>query len=72
MQACVSWNVIDKLGKQPRTHTQVMPSHVVSHKVSHEVLYERKWITFGVVNIETTWEHMDRRPNTREREINRG
>ena len=44
-----------------------MPSHVVSHEVSHEVLYERKWITFGVVNIETTWEHMDRRPNTRER-----
>ena len=38
MRECVSWNVIDKLGKQPRTHAQVMPSHVVSHKVSHEVL----------------------------------
>ena len=33
MRVCVSWNVIDKLGKQPRTHAQVMPSHVVSHEV---------------------------------------
>jgi hypothetical protein len=33
VRVSVCWYVIDELGRQPCTHTQVMPSHVVSYNV---------------------------------------